>query len=139
MAEAPLIVRGGLVVKPREVERMLLRHPAVAEVAVVGLPDQFWDEIVAAVIRLSAPLPTAVAELTEHCRTLLAPHKVPVRWVFASALPHTANGEICRLTVTAQAATLSGLSEALFQQRAATEDLRIPLQVRRSWTPDDLE
>jgi acyl-coenzyme A synthetase/AMP-(fatty) acid ligase len=138
MAEAPLIVRGGLVVKPQEVERVLLSHPAVAEVAVVGLPDRFWDEIVAAAVRLSGPLPTVVAELTEHCRARLAPYKVPVRWVFTSALPHTPDGQICRMMVTAQAAILSGLDETLFQQRAATEDLRIPLQVRRSWAPDDL-
>jgi acyl-coenzyme A synthetase/AMP-(fatty) acid ligase len=139
MAEAPLIVRGGLVVQPREVERVLLSHPAVAEVAVVGLPDRFWGEIVAAAVRLSAPLPAVVAELTGHCRARLASHEVPVRWLFTSALPRTADGQICRMTVTAQAATLSELSEALFQQRAATEDLRIPLQLRRSWAPDDLD
>ena len=139
MAEAPLIVRGGLAVEPREVERVLLRHPAVAEVAVVGLPDRFWDEIIAAAIRLSAPLPGVVTELTGHCRARLAPHKVPVRWLFTSALPRAADGEICRMTVTAQVAALSGLDEALLRQRAATEDLSIPLQPWRSWAPDDLE
>lgn len=139
MAEAPLIVRGGLVVRPQEVERVLLSHPAVAEVAVVGLPDQCWDDIVAASVRLSGPLPAAVAELTGHCRARLAPHQVPVRWLFTSALPHTADGQICRMTATAQAATLSELTEALFPQRAATEDLRIPLQGRRSRAPGDRE
>jgi hypothetical protein len=43
------------------------------------------------------------------------------------------------MTVTAQVAALSGLDEALLRQRAATEDLSIPLQPRRSWAPDDLE
>jgi acyl-CoA synthetase (AMP-forming)/AMP-acid ligase II len=139
MAEAPLIVRGGLVVKPQEVERALLKHPAVAEVAVVGLPDRPWDEVIAAAVRLSGPLPAAVADLTEHCRARLAPYKIPVRWLFTSSLPHTPDGEICRLTITAQAATLSSLDEAVFQQRAATEDLQIPLQLRRSVAPDDLD
>ena len=94
--DEPLIARGGQVVSPQEVERILLSHPGVAEACVVGVPDQFWDEIVAAAVRLSAPLPAAAADLTAYCRDRLAPYKVPVRWLFTGALPRTGSGKVLK-------------------------------------------
>jgi len=86
MSEVPLIIRGGQAVPPREVERVLLSHPAVTEAAVVGLPGQFRDdEIVAAAVRLSARLPAPAADLTGYCRARLAAYKVPGRRRAASA------------------------------------------------------
>src|SRR6202000_1368959 len=76
MPEAPLIIRDGHAIPPREVEQILLGHPAVAEVAVIGVPDRFAvpdrfpGEIVAAAVRLSAPLPSAAADPTEYCPVL---------------------------------------------------------------------
>jgi hypothetical protein len=161
MPEAPLIIRGGLAISPREVERVLLSHPAVAEAAVVGVPDHSWDEIVGAAVRLSAPLPSSAADLTRYCRALLAPYKVPVRWLLLAALPRTATGEPCRAALTAQLAVpawpdhlgwtaerpavprgtatarLAAVDPAdLFRPRPAIEDLRIPRQSRRPWSPD---
>jgi hypothetical protein len=163
MPEAPLIIRAGLPVPPQEVEHVLLRHPAVAEAAVVGVPDRFLGEAVAAAVRLSAPLPSAAGDLTDYCRAALAPYKVPVRWLFGGALPRTAWGDPCRATIAARLAVtprsdgrpgssrptagLRGTAAARlasvhpldpFRPRAATEDLRIPWQLRRSWAPDDL-
>jgi long-chain acyl-CoA synthetase len=146
MSEVPLIIRGGQAVPPREVERVLLSHPAVTEAAVVGLPGQFRDdEIVAAAVRLSARLPAPAADLTGYCRARLAAYKVPGRWLFTGVLPRTPAGGICRATLTAQltvaalppspAAPLRGP----FPQRAAIEDLRVPRQVRRSWALEDLD
>jgi hypothetical protein len=162
MPEAPLIIRGGLAISPREVEQVLLGHPAVAEAAVVGVPDHSLDEIVGAAVRLSAPLPSGAADLTRYCRARLAPYKVPVRWLLLPALPRTATGEPCRATLTAQLAAPSwpdqlawtaeppavphgtataGLAAVdpadLFRPRPAIEDLRIPRQSRRPWAPDD--
>jgi hypothetical protein len=162
MPEAPLIIRDGHAVPPPDVERVLLGHPAVAEVAVVGVPDRFPGEIVAAAVRLSAPLPSAAADLTAYCQVRLAPYKVPVRWLFVPALPRTATGEPCRATVAAWLAVASGFAgpgraarsrpilrgtgiarlsavdpRDRFLPRTATEDLRIPRQLRRSWAPDD--
>ena len=74
MPAVPLIVRGGQTVPPREVEQVLLGHPAVAEAVVVGVPDRFWGEVVGAAVRLSAPLPSAAivaataAALTRTCK-----------------------------------------------------------------------
>lgn len=144
---APLIIRGGLIVSPREVEQVLLGHPAVAEAAVVGVPDHVWGEVVGAAVRLSAPLPSAAADLSAYCRTAIAGYKVPERWLFTSALPSTEDGKVCRETVTGQftvvpvpgARRLPMVDPAdLFRPRPAAEDLRIPRQVRRSWALEDL-
>ena len=137
MSEAPLINRGGRSVPPREVERVLLGHPAVAEVAVVGVPDGFLDEIVAAAVRLSTPLPSAAVDLTGYCLARLAPYKVPARWLFTRALPRTQAGEPRRPAITAQLALVAPLDQ--YRPGLAGEDLGIPEQVRRSWAPDDLD
>jgi acyl-CoA synthetase (AMP-forming)/AMP-acid ligase II len=144
MPEVPLIVRGGLSVLPREVEQVLLGHPAVAEAVVVGVPDRFWGEVVGAAVRLSAPLPAAAADLSRYCRAFLPRYKVPERWLFTEELPRTQNGKVRRAVVTAQLAVLPGPGLPavdpidFFRPRLATEDLRIPRQVRRSWALEDL-
>jgi hypothetical protein len=107
MPERPLIIRGGQAVPTAEVERILLSHPAVAEAAVVGISDLFWDEIVGAAVRLSASLPVAAADLTAYCRERLAPYKVPVRWLFTGAMPRTEAGAVCRATLAGQLAVVS--------------------------------
>jgi acyl-CoA synthetase (AMP-forming)/AMP-acid ligase II len=144
MPEVPLIVRGGMSVLPREVEQVLLGHPAVAEAVVIGVPDRFWGEVVGAAVRLSAPLPAAAADLSRYCRAFLARYKVPERWLFTEELPRTQNGKVRRAVVTAQLAVLPGPGLPavdpidIFRPRLATEDLRIPRQVRRSWALEDL-
>jgi len=90
-----MIIRGGENIYPREIEAVLLAHPAVAEVAVVGVADRFWGEIVGAVIR---PVPgvqaPAEADLEALCRERLAGFKVPARWMILDSLPLTATGKI---------------------------------------------
>jgi acyl-CoA synthetase (AMP-forming)/AMP-acid ligase II len=87
-----LIIRGGENIYPPEIERALTRHPGVTAAAVVGLPDPQWGEQVAAVITPAANPPTA-AELHDHLRALLAPHKTPRHWYLADALPANAMGK----------------------------------------------
>jgi acyl-CoA synthetase (AMP-forming)/AMP-acid ligase II len=106
MPEAPLIIQGGQAIAPREVEQDLLRHPAVAEVAVVGVPDRCLGQVVAAAVRLSAPLPAPAADLARYCEARLARYKVPARWLFTSALPRTAAGEPRRAMLRAQLAVM---------------------------------
>jgi len=90
-----MIIRGGENIYPREIEDVLFAHPAVAEVAVIGLPDPQWGEVVGAFIRLAsgqaAPGPE---ELRAYCRERLAPYKTPVRWEFVEAFPMTPSGKI---------------------------------------------
>jgi acyl-CoA synthetase (AMP-forming)/AMP-acid ligase II len=103
-----LIVHGGRSVYPREIETVLLGHPAVAEAAVLGAPDRFWGETVTAIVRLSAPLQEPAAALTEHCGTHLPAHKVPVRWLFVDRLPHSHNGKIRKALLSDRLAKASG-------------------------------
>jgi acyl-CoA synthetase (AMP-forming)/AMP-acid ligase II len=95
-----LINRGGEKISPERVEGMLASHPDVLEVAVFGVPDKMYGEIVAAVIvpRGSA----APAELAEFCRERLAAFEVPTSFREASALPHTAKGSLDRRAIAEQ-------------------------------------
>lgn len=92
-----VIVTGGENVASREVEDVLATHPAVAEVAVVGLPDPRWGERVSAVVvpRGGLPPPT-LAELDAHVRTRLAPFKVPRALFLVDALPRNHAGKVAK-------------------------------------------
>lgn len=89
---------GGETVAPGEVEAVLSEHPAIAEVAVVGLPHPEWGEVVCAVIVLSGGArPPDVEELRDHARGRLAPFKHPRQVVVVESLPRTAaTGQIQR-------------------------------------------
>jgi fatty-acyl-CoA synthase len=99
-----MIIRGGENIYPREIEAVLLNHPAVAEVAVVGVADRFWGEVVGAVIRTTADAPPTEAELSEFCRGRLAAYKIPARWLFTSSFPLTSTGKIRKDVLSAQLA-----------------------------------
>ncbi len=105
-----MIIRGGENIYPREIEAVLLSHPDVADVAVVGVPDRFWGEVVGAVVRPVADVP-AEAELAEYCRGRLAAYKTPVRWLFTEAFPLTSTGKIRKDVLSAQLSE-AGLAEA---------------------------
>ena len=88
-----LIITGGLNVYPREVEDVLLEHPAVAEVAVAGVADAEWGEVVAAwVVPAPAVPPPEAAELTGFAAERLARFKCPRRIVFVEPCPATPSG-----------------------------------------------
>jgi fatty-acyl-CoA synthase len=91
-----MIVTGAYNVYPREVEDALHAHPAVAECAVVGAPDERWVEaVVAFVVRRPGGTVTG-PQLTEHVRTRLAGYKVPKRIEFVDAIPKSAVGKVLR-------------------------------------------
>lgn len=94
-----MIIRGGENLFPAEIENRLLEHPDVAEVAVVGLPDDKWGEIVAAAIRPSPGATLDPEALKAHCRAALAPMKTPVEWRLAKAFPLTGSGKIRKFEV----------------------------------------
>jgi fatty-acyl-CoA synthase len=90
-----MIIRGGENIYPVEVEEVLFRHPGVAEVAVVGLPDETWGEVVAAFVRDADPAqPVSDDDLRAWMREHLAPHKTPAVWVHVEAFPLTPSGKI---------------------------------------------
>jgi fatty-acyl-CoA synthase len=87
-----LIIRGGENIYPREVEEFLYTHPKVADVQVVGLPDEKLGETVAAWIRLKEP--ATEEEIREHCRGKIAHFKIPQYFRFVEAFPMTVTGKI---------------------------------------------
>ncbi len=89
-----MIIRGGENLFPVEIENALLEHPAVAQVAVVGLPDEKWGEIVAAFIRPAEGAELDQQALKAHCRELLAAQKTPNVWVPVSEYPMTGSGKV---------------------------------------------
>jgi long-chain acyl-CoA synthetase len=90
-----LVIRGGYNVAAREVEHLLEAHPAVAEVAVVGMPDADLGEEVAAALVLHGGDPARVAEeLRQRCVERLAAYKRPRRWFVLEQLPRTASGKV---------------------------------------------
>jgi O-succinylbenzoic acid--CoA ligase len=89
-----VIVTGGENVMAGEVEEALMAHPAVADAAVAGRPDPEWGQAVIAWVVLATHAPES--ELAEHCRRLLAPHKVPKSFVRVDELPRNAAGKVVR-------------------------------------------
>jgi acyl-CoA synthetase (AMP-forming)/AMP-acid ligase II len=89
-----MIIRGGENIYPREIEQVLFAHPAVADAAVVGVPDPTWGEQVAAFVR---PAPGQIPdpdELFAYCREHLAPHKTPRYWAVLKEFPLTPSGKV---------------------------------------------
>ena len=91
-----LIVSGGENVVPAEVEAVLLRHPEVADAAVIGREDPEWQQAVTAVVVLSGDSDVTPDELRRHCAESLAGFKVPKRIELAAALPRTPSGKLMR-------------------------------------------
>ena len=95
-----MIITGGENVSPVEIESCLSLHPGVAEVAVVGLPDERWGKIVAAFVKPAGTIDEAALEA--HCRAANLPsHKRPRRYVFVHDLPKSPVGKLLRRKLAA--------------------------------------
>jgi long-chain acyl-CoA synthetase len=97
-----MIVSGGENIYPAEVENVLCDHPAVAEAAVIGVPDDTWGETVKAVIVLARGCSVTEAELTAYCGERLAGYKRPRSFDFVTDLPRTPSGKILKRELRAQ-------------------------------------
>lgn len=89
-----MVISGGVNIYPREAEEIFAKHPAVADVAVFGLPDSHWGESLMAVVVLRPSHTTSEQELLEFARSHLAGFKLPKRLEFLDALPKTATGKV---------------------------------------------
>jgi fatty-acyl-CoA synthase len=91
-----VINTGGVLVASREVEDALYAHPAVAEVAVVGLPHERWIEAITAVVVPADGASPSADDLFDFARERLSPHKVPKAIHFVDALPKNASGKLLK-------------------------------------------
>lgn len=98
-----MIVSGGLNIYSTEVEAALQRHPAVAEVAIVGVPDDSFGEAVLAYVSLRPGANADADELIEHCRSLIAGYKKPKYVRFMEKLPRNSVGKIAKAQLRTQA------------------------------------
>lgn len=92
-----MIVSGGVNIYPAEIERALSEHPAVADLAAIGIPDEEMGESVAAVIETVGHLPlddALIADLETYCRSRLAGYKCPRTWLAVDQLPRNEIGKV---------------------------------------------
>ncbi|OGP68970.1 MAG: hypothetical protein A2169_10385 [Deltaproteobacteria bacterium RBG_13_47_9] len=91
-----MIISGGENIFPREVEEIFYQHPAVREVAVIGVPDAYWVERVHAVVILKEGACLTSGELIEFCKKRIAKYKVPKSVEFVDSIPKTPSGKILK-------------------------------------------
>ena len=91
-----MIISGGNNIYPREIEEVLLKHPAIYEVAVIGVPDPLWGESVKAIIALRSGMTVTEEEVNALCRQHLASYKKPRTVEFVPELPKSAYGKILK-------------------------------------------
>ena len=89
-----MIIRGGENISPREIEEFLFRHPAVSDVAVIGVPDPKFGEAVCACVRLRGGMSATEEEIREFCREQIAHYKVPRYVRFVDSFPLTISGKV---------------------------------------------
>jgi acyl-CoA synthetase (AMP-forming)/AMP-acid ligase II len=91
-----MIVTGGENVYSREVEEVLFRHPAIADAAVIGIPDPEWVERVHAVVTLKVDATATENEIIVFCKEHMASYKAPKSVEFTGALPKNPQGKILK-------------------------------------------
>ncbi|MDP9012197.1 MAG: AMP-binding protein [Pseudomonadota bacterium] len=106
-----MIIRGGENVSPREIEEFLYRHPAVFDVAVVGVPDAKYGEAVCACIRLRGGMSITEEEIREFCRGQIAHYKVPRYVRFVDGFPLTISGKVQKYLIREQMRSELNLTE----------------------------
>jgi fatty-acyl-CoA synthase len=107
-----MIISGGENVFPREVEDLLASHPAVADAAVVGVPDDVFGQRLAAWVVLRPGAELSVVDVQNHVRAHLARHKVPRDVTFLDELPRNATGKLLRRQLVAARADAADAAEA---------------------------
>jgi fatty-acyl-CoA synthase len=95
-------IRGGENIYPREIEEFLYRHPAVLDVAVVGVPDARYGEAVCACIRIREGAALSVEDVQAFCREQIAHYKVPHYVRFVDSFPLTVTGKVQKYLIREQ-------------------------------------
>ena len=107
-----MIIRGGENIYPREIEEFFYTHPAVADVQVVGVPDEKFGEVAAVWIRLKADASATEGEMREYCHGRIAHFKVPQYFRFVEGFPMTVTGKIQKFKIRETEIAERGLEKA---------------------------
>ena len=94
-----MIISGGVNIYPAEIEAVLSAHPAVADVAVIGVPDAHWGESVKAVVALQPGKSASAEELIAFCTERLADYKKPRSVDFVDELPRNPAGKLLKAQI----------------------------------------
>ncbi len=94
-----MVISGGVNIYPREIELVLLEHPQVADVAVIGVPHDIYGETVMAIIVPAPDQRPEAEELREFCRGQLADFKIPRKWEFVDMLPRNPMGKVLKTSL----------------------------------------
>ena len=97
-----LIIKGGENISPKEIEDALYLHPAIADAAVVGVPDEVYGEEICAVIQLKSGAVIVEEEVRVHVGQFVTKFKVPSRIIFQPQLPKNMTGKILKYKIRAQ-------------------------------------
>lgn len=106
-----VIISGGTNIYPREVEEVLLRHPAVFEVAVIGEPEPEWGEQVVAFVVFEPGQSADETELKSWCRQQIASFKLPKRYEFVTHLPKNSYGKILKTELRARSRSVAAATQ----------------------------
>jgi fatty-acyl-CoA synthase len=106
-----MVIRGGENLFPAEIEQFLIRHPKVADVQVVGVPDAFFGEELLAVVRPSEGVQLTEPELRDYCRGQISHQKIPRYFQFVDSYPLTASGKVQKFVLREKAIKVLGLEE----------------------------
>jgi fatty-acyl-CoA synthase len=106
-----MVIRGGENIYPREIEEFLYKHPKVADVQVIGVPDRKYGEELCAWIRLKADQACTDEEIRQFCQGQIAHYKIPRYVKFVDAFPMTVTGKIQKYLMREQARRELGLEE----------------------------
>ena len=105
------IIRGGENLYPAEIEQFLMHHPKIADVQIIGVPDAFMGEEMAALIRLKPDEQLTEEALRDYCRSNISHQKVPKYIKFVTAYPLTASGKIKKFELRDELIKEYGLEE----------------------------
>lgn len=106
-----MILRGGENIYPREIEEFLYTHQSVADVQVIGVPNEKYGEEIMAWVKLKTGCGCSAEELQDFCKQRIAHFKIPHYWKFVNAFPMTVTGKIRKVEMRETAIEELGLQE----------------------------
>jgi len=91
-----MVISGGVNIYPKEIEEVIYSHPAVLEVAVIGVPDELWGESLKAMVVLKQGYQVGEEDIIDYCKERLTSYKKPKIVKFMDSLPKNPSGKILK-------------------------------------------